>query len=89
LLAERIRSDARKQLIRLAVKAVRRLAPDRERATAHVNGVAMIVLYEMAARSYLGLAEPYRTLGLRRFRAELANLSRVSTGFMIAAEPLP
>ena len=89
LLAERIRSDARKQLIRLATEAVRRLAPDRERAPAHVNGVAMIVLYEMAARSYLGLAEPYRTLGLRRFRAELANLSRVSTGFEIAADPLP
>jgi hypothetical protein len=48
----------------------------------------MIVLYEMAARSYLGLAEPYRTLGLRRFRAELANLSRVSTGFDISTEPL-
>jgi len=89
LLAERIRSDARKQLIRLATKAVRGLDPDRERATAQVNGVAMIVLYEMAARSYLGLAEPYRTLGLRRFRAELANLSRVSTGFEIPAEPLP
>ncbi len=89
LLAERIRSDARKQLIRLATKAVRRLAPDRELASAHVNGVAMVVLYEMAARSYLGLAEPYRILGLRRFRDELANLSRVSTGFGIAAEPEP
>jgi AcrR family transcriptional regulator len=89
LLAERIRSDARKKLIRLATKAVRRLAPDREVASANVNGVAMVVLYEMAARSYLGLAEPYRTLGLRRFRAELDNLSRVATGFALAAEPLP
>jgi AcrR family transcriptional regulator len=88
LLAERIRSDARKKLIRLATKAVRRLAPDRELASAHVNGVAMVVLCEMGARSYLGLAEPYRTLGLRRFRAELDNLSRVATGFASAAEPL-
>jgi hypothetical protein len=75
--------------VRLATKAVRRLAPDRELASAHVNGVAMVLRYEMAPRSYLlGLAEPYRTLGLRRFRAELANLSRVATGFAIAAEPL-
>jgi len=88
LLAERIRSDARKKLIRLATKAIRRLAPDREVASANVNGVAMVVLYEMAARSYLGLADPYRTLGLRRFRAELDNLSRVATGFALAAEPL-
>ena len=49
----------------------------------------MIVLYEMAARSYLGLADPYRTLGSRRFRAELAKLSRVSTGFTDSAEPQP
>jgi AcrR family transcriptional regulator len=88
LLVERIRSDARKRLIRSATKAVRRLAPDRELASAQVNGVAMVVLYEMAARSYLGLDEPYRTLGRRRFRDELANLSRVATGFGISTEPL-
>src|SRR5580700_1316373 len=87
LLAERIRNDARKQLIRSATKAVRRLAPKRDLATAHVNGVAMIVLYEMAARSRLALAEPYRTLGPRRFRVELANLSRASTGFAASPEP--
>jgi hypothetical protein len=81
LLAERIRNDTRKQLIRSATKAIRRLAPDRDRAHAHVNGVAMVVLYEMAVRSHLGLTEPYRTLGPRRFRTELAKLSRVSTGF--------
>ena len=89
LLAERIRTDARKRLIRVATKAVRRLDPGRDRARAHVNGVAMIVLYEMAARSHLGLAEPYRTLGPRRFRAELAKLSRVSTGFPDSAVPQP
>jgi AcrR family transcriptional regulator len=87
LLAERIRNDARKQLIRSATKAVRRLAPKRDLATAHVNGVAMIVLYEMAARSRLALAEPYRTLGPRRFRVELTNLSRASTGFAASPEP--
>lgn len=88
LQAERIRSDARKKLILSAAKAVRRLAPDRDRASAHVNGVAMVVLYEMAARSRLGLAEPHRTLGPRRFRAELSNLSRVATGFAVSADPL-
>ncbi len=88
LLAERIRSKARKRLIRSATKAVRRLDPDRDLATAYVNGVAMVVLYEMAARSCLGLTEPYRTLGSRRFRVELTKLSRVSTGFAASQEPL-
>jgi hypothetical protein len=45
----------------------------------------MIVLYEMGVRSHLGLADPYRTLGPRRFRTELAKLSRVSTGFTDSA----
>lgn len=47
----------------------------------------MIVLYEMAARSRLGLAEPYRILGARRFRAEVANLSRASACFAESPEP--
>ena len=89
LMAERIRSDSRKYLILSAAAAVCRLAPDRDLATAHVNGVAMVVLYEMAARSRLGLAEPHRTLGPRRFRAELAKLSRAATGFTVSEEPLP
>jgi AcrR family transcriptional regulator len=84
LLAERIRSKARKRLIRSAAKAVRRIDPDREVATARVNGVAMVVLYEMAARSCLGLDEPYRMLGSRRFRTELVKLSRVSAGFAVS-----
>jgi AcrR family transcriptional regulator len=87
LQAERIRSDARRKLILSATNAVRRLAPGRDRASAHVNGVAMVVLYEMAARSRLGLAEAHRTLGPRRFRAELSNLSRVATGFAVSADP--
>lgn len=87
LLAERVRSEARTKLILSAAKAVRRLAPDRDKASAHVSGVAMVVLYEMAARSSLGLTQPYVTLGSRHFREELINLSRVATGFAAAAEP--
>jgi len=33
--------------------------------------------------------KPYRTLGPRRFRAERAKLSRVSTGFAGTAGPKP
>jgi hypothetical protein len=43
----------------------------------------------MAARSHLGLADAYRTLGPRRFRIELAKLSRVSTGFAKTPNPQP
>jgi len=78
---QRIRTDARTQVIRAAAKAVRRVVPDRDPATANVNGVAMVVLYEMAARCRLDADGPYRTLGSRRFRAEIARLSRVATGF--------
>jgi AcrR family transcriptional regulator len=85
--AERIRSGARMRLIRSATKAVRRLAPDRDPASAHANGVAMVVLYEMAARSFLGLDGLYRALGSRRFRAELGNLSRVAAGFAVSPQP--
>jgi len=81
LLVDRIRRDARNRLIKLATAAIRRLAPDRRAAESHVNGVAMIVVYETAVRARLALDEPYRTLGPRRFRDELWNLSRVSTGF--------
>ncbi len=81
LLVDRIRRDARNRLIKSATAAIRRLAPDRPAAESHVNGVAMIVVYETAVRARLALDEPYRTLGPRRFRDELANLSRVSTGF--------
>ena len=77
---QRIRTDARTQLIRAAAKSVRRIFPDRDPATANVNGVAMVVLYEMAARCRLEVDGPYRTLGSRRFRAELTRLSRVSAG---------
>ena len=81
LLIDQIRRDARNRLIKAATKAVRRLAPDRPLADAQVNGVSMIVLYENAIRTQLALDEPFRTLGPRRFRQEVANLSRVGTGF--------
>jgi len=83
LLVDRIRRDARNRVIKSATAAIRRLAPDRPAAESHVNGVAMIVVYETAVRARLALDEPYRTLGPRRFRDELWNLSRVSTGFPI------
>lgn len=81
LVVQRVRHDARNQLIGTAIKAIRRLAPDRSKVEASVNGVALIVLFETAARARLSLDEPYRTLGPRRFRTELSNLSRVAAGF--------
>jgi AcrR family transcriptional regulator len=86
---ETLRGEARSKLIRAATKAVRKLDPGRDRARASVNGVAMVVLYEMAARSRLSIDGPYRALGSRRFRAELAKLSRVATGFAKEPESVP
>jgi AcrR family transcriptional regulator len=85
LLVERIHRDARNRLIRSATAAVQRIVPDRAPAQASVNAVAMILLYEMAVRVHLSLDEPYRVLGPRRFRAEIASLSRVATGFSAAS----
>lgn len=83
---QRIRTDARTQLIRAAARAVRRIFPDRDSATANVNGVAMVMLNEMAARCRLEVDGPYRTLGARRFRGELTRLSRVSAGVVAGAQ---
>jgi AcrR family transcriptional regulator len=80
LLVERVHRDARNRLIKAAAKAIKRIDPSRAAAKAKVNGVSMVVLYETAVRAHLSLDEPYRTLGPRRFREELANLSRVTTG---------
>ena len=85
LLVDQVRRDARNRLIKAAAKAVRRLSPERPLAQAQVNGVSMIVVYETAIRARLALDEPYRTLGPRRFRQEVATLSRVATGFTIPA----
>jgi AcrR family transcriptional regulator len=81
LLVERIHRDARNRLMRAATRAVQRLDPKRTAAEANVNGVAMVVLYEMAVRAHLALDQSYRTLGPRRFRAEVTNISRVTSGF--------
>lgn len=81
LLVERIHRDARNRLIRAATKTIKRLDPTRQAAVAKVNGVSMIVLYEMTVRAHLSLDEPFRTLGPRRFREEITNLSRVTAGF--------
>jgi AcrR family transcriptional regulator len=79
-LVEQVHGEARARLMRAATTAIRRLAPERDLVTAKVNGVSMVVLYEMAARSHLMLDETYRTLGPRRFREELARLSAVTSG---------
>jgi AcrR family transcriptional regulator len=81
VVVQRIHRDARNRLIRATVKAIRRLVPDRSKVDASVNAVALVVLYETAARARLSLDEPYRTLGPRRFRNELTKLSRVAAGF--------
>jgi len=81
LLVDTMHREARARLVRSATKAIRRLSPEREVAVAKVNGVSMIVLYEMAARSHLMLDEPYRILGPRRFREELTRLSGVTSGY--------
>ena len=57
-----------------------RVYPERMRRRAKVNGSAMVVLYEMAVRAHLALDEPYRMLGPRRFRTQLAVLSAMATG---------
>ena len=82
VLVEQIRRDARTRLIRSAAGAIGRI--DSRRATsapALVSGLSTILLYETALRSRLTLDDAYRTLGPRRFREELSNLSRVASGF--------
>lgn len=82
VLVEEIRREARARLIKTAGKAVQRVNRTRKvKPSAHVNGVAMITLYETAIRARLRLDESYRTLGPRRFREELAELSKVASGF--------
>lgn len=80
VLVERVRRDTRNALIRAAAKAVRRIEPARSVVATKVNGVSMVMLYETMVRAHLSMDETYRTLGPRRFREELANLSRVTTG---------
>jgi AcrR family transcriptional regulator len=80
LLVERIHTETRIRLFRAATKAIRRLAPERDKVVGKVNGVSMVVLYEMAVRAHLMLDEPYRALGPRHFRAEISNLSAVTIG---------
>ena len=82
VLVEQIRRDARTRLIKSAASAIGRI--DSRRATsapALVSGLSTVILYETALRSRLTLDDSYRTLGPRRFREELSNLSRVASGF--------
>lgn len=84
VLVEEIRRDARARLITAAGKAVQKVAGKRKvSAATHVNGVAMVTLYETAIRARLTLDESYRTLGPRRFREELAQLDRLACGMSV------
>lgn len=82
VLVEEIRRDSRARLIRAAGKAVQKVNGTRKvEPAAQVNGVAMITLYETGIRARLRLDDSYRTLGPRRFREELAELSKVASAF--------
>lgn len=80
LLVERIHRNARNRLVGSAIEAVRRIPPKRSLASARVNGVAFVLVCEMALRSHLSLDESYRVLGPRRFRQEITKLSAVALG---------
>lgn len=81
LLVERIHRDAQRRLTASAVAAVQRIAPQRAAAAAAINGVALVLVCEMAVEAHLSLDESYRLLGPRRFHAELENLGRQAAGF--------
>lgn len=87
LLVERIHRSARERLARSATEAIRRIAPDRTVAVATVNGLAMVCLYEMAVRAHLSLDVPYRVLGRRRFRLQIAALSELTTRDYASGRP--
>jgi AcrR family transcriptional regulator len=74
LTIEDIRRDARDRLATAASRALRRITPERQKAKLGVIGLSLVVVCEMAARSELSLDQPYRTLGPRTFRAEVAEL---------------
>jgi AcrR family transcriptional regulator len=80
LLVERIHRRARHRVASAATAAIRRIAHDRSEAVATVNGLAMMCLYEMAVQVHLAVDEPYRVLGPRRFRTQVAALSELTTG---------
>jgi AcrR family transcriptional regulator len=78
LLVERIHTDARNRLVLSAFEALRRISPKRPSAIARVNGVALVLVCEMAVRAHLARDETYRVLGPRRFREEIERLSAVA-----------
>jgi AcrR family transcriptional regulator len=80
MLVERIHRDARNRLVAAAIEAVSRIVPKRSAALARVNGVALVLICEMAVRAHLSLDETYRVLGPRRFRDEIASLTAVAIG---------
>jgi len=78
---EEIRADSHRQLVYAAIEAVRRIAPQRSTSDAQVSGVALVALYELAARSQVGMDEPFRVLGPMGFHDELTGMTRIAAGF--------
>lgn len=77
---EDIRRNARNRLIGSAARAVGRVSAGRPRPDAWVRGVALVAVFEVAARSQLGLDEVYRTLGDQGFGELVADLSVRAAG---------
>jgi len=78
---EAVRAASHNGILVAAVDAVRRIAPGRAPALIEINAVALVALLELAARSQLGVDEPFRILGLARFHEEMGRLTRIATGF--------
>ena len=74
LTIENIRREARDRLALAAGRALRRATPHGQRAKVGVDGLALVVVCEVAVRSELSLDQTYRTLGPRTFRTEVAEL---------------
>lgn len=81
LAIEGFRHEARDNLVHAATEALRRVSGTRKRAKQGVDGLALVVISEIAARAELSLDQSYRTLGPRRFREEVTKLCRRTLGF--------
>lgn len=74
LLVEGLRRDVRIELIELCQRAVRSVHPRMRAVEAGVMAVGLVSLIETAAVSNLSQDSVYRTLGARRFSAEVDRL---------------
>lgn len=80
LAIEGIRHEARDKLAQAATTALRRASGSRQRAKQAVHGLALVVISEIATRAQLSLDQSYRTLGSRRFHAEVTELCHRALG---------